>query len=116
MEDYGRLLITGRMLLRFRERESVFGTLWALVIAVIGNIGLRYLNVLHAPESKARVVWLTGTVALVAISGSAMLIGPSAIAPSPENCVNLACLCQHYAPPGPDGPPESVSMMMPRRL
>lgn len=67
---------TARMLLRLGGREAVFGILWALVIAVIGNIGLRYLNVFHAPEREGRVVWLAATVALVAIAVSAMLIGP----------------------------------------
>lgn len=66
----------GRMLLRFGGREIVFGILWALLIAVIGNIGLRYLNVSLAPEWEDRIVWMAMTVALATITVGAMLIGP----------------------------------------
>ncbi|MFT8369778.1 hypothetical protein [Acetobacter sp.] len=67
---------TSRLLLQFGGRELVFGFLWALLIAVIGSIALRYLTVALAPGWENCIVWVAVTVALATIAVGAMLIGP----------------------------------------
>ncbi|MBS0988909.1 hypothetical protein JK182_09570 [Acetobacter okinawensis] len=65
---------TSRLLLQYGGSELVFGFVWALLIAVIGSIALRYLTVALAPGWENCIVWVT--VALATIAVGAMLIGP----------------------------------------